>query len=175
MEQLINQLACKSVDLLATGGGSNDNLGIGNVADLGLGLSGFQLNFLYAVYLDDEQARFILFDHLLNIATEQFSADTNRFKVQLCIGAINAMQRNIYRSVVCYKCGGDGCVRCDGIGMKPMVKREYELCGISRNIWAKKQHKNLRLSFDILVNELLRIDADIRKIVHKNKANSTAT
>jgi hypothetical protein len=168
MQSLIQKITTKaaSLDFTTSGIGTN-NKGLDKLTEL-KGLTLNDMNFIYAMYLDDAKALVLFRAFMLKWANEQgLCSETNALKVTK--GALLAYKINAYRIVECYKCKGKGCERCGNTGKTSKKPRAHELCGMNRNTWYNKNNAPVRELFDKVGDKLSQIESEINSIYNKNK------
>ena len=172
MEHLLSKLATGTANLGEITGSSGTDKGLNKI--LGLkGLSRLHMNYIYGVYLGERMPLIKLRGYLSN----KFTLTPN-FEYKLVNGAIQALVTNSYRLVDCYKCDGTGvkseekCSRCAGIGQTAKKPKEYELCGVGRSLWYKKESAALREQYAQLVDHLLQIDHELRAAIKLNDSDT---
>lgn len=177
MEHLLGKLTAGSTDLSAVLGGSDGTTkGLDKILAIS-GLNQQQINVLYGCYLDQRLPLIKLKGHLLLEFKDRLD---NHYKhsLRLVNGAVNALKDDCYKMIDCYKCGGNGlvkeltCARCGGIGKASQKPKEYQLCGISRSLWYKKESKQLRELFADLVTYMLQLDTTLKQTVKSFELDS---
>ena len=171
MERLLGRLSVGSTDLSAVLGASDGTTkGLDKILAIA-GLKPHHTNVLYGCYLDHRLALIKLKGHLLLEFKPSITGQCQRYALQLVNGAVTALKNNAYKSVDCYKCGGDGlvneltCARCSGIGKTSQKPKEYQLCNVSRSLWYKKESLAMRDLYVSMVSHLLQLDHELKQTI----------
>lgn len=178
MENILSKLSTGSTDLSAVlGGSSGKNKGLDKILAIA-GLKRQHSNILFGCYLGQRLALVKLKGHLLLQFKPRFNGKCQKYALQLVSGAVTALKDNAYKSVDCYKCGGDGlhkeltCARCAGTGKTSQKPKEYQLCSLSRSLWYKKESQEIRDLYSDLVSYLLQLDHELKQVIAKNERDT---
>jgi hypothetical protein len=172
MENLLKKLATGTANLGEITGSGGTSKGLNKILAL-KGLSRLHMNYIYGIYLGERMPLIKLKGYLSN----KFNIASDH-KLKLVNGAVEAIASNSYRSVDCYKCGGSGvnhevkCARCSGTGQAAKKPKEYELCGLGRSFWYKKENILLRSQYADIVDHLFQIDNDLRAAIKQNGSDT---
>ena len=168
MQNIIEKLTAKTSNTdFTTGQSLAINRGLAKLTDLHF-LSQLQINFIFAMYLDERNALIRLRSHLISQA--RLNESHKKYLLKIVNGALTAYLSNSYRVVCCYKCKGRGndCPRCEGTGNTSKKPKEYELCGISRGTWLNRGFAPVRKEYDRLYDVLHQIYTEINILTRQN-------
>lgn len=169
MQHLIELLATKTVNAeLSNFSVGGKPKGLSKITELAH-LSRIHTSFLFAIFLNEHISKITLKAHLV-ARYKQGNKDDEKLLKIVC-GAITALQKNEYRFVICYKCGGAGCDKCDQTGKRRRKVKEYELCNMPKSTWYSKTNASVREIFNEMVDYLLFLQAEIELITAQNKTN----
>jgi|GEM_PF-2993700 len=171
MQNLIEKLTTKTSNVnFTTGNSLAINRGLAKLTDLH-NLTQAQINFVFAMYLDEHIAYIRLKAHL--VSTSKLEGLHQKHVQKIVNGALTAYKLNSYRVVCCYKCKGSGkdCQRCAGTGKTSKKPKEYELCHFNRSTWLNKSFTPVRTEYDRLYDVLQGYYSEINKITDTNSGD----
>ena len=164
MERLIAKITasnCLDIDELTSGSGVNS--GLSALFQL-KGIDRLHIDLLFAVYVENEQAQARLVGHLLTQTTSELSTAQLKYALPVSVGAVRALVGNEYRSKECYNCKGReiDCDVCDNTRTVAVKPKPWLLCDIPRSTWYHKSNAIVREMYERNVNELFKLDAELR-------------
>lgn len=173
MEKLIKKISAGHSNEQFFGSNGLNKSGLDVLYEL-KGIEPLLIDYLFAIYIGNNNAKARMLATLLIKAIDMIDESKSHYGLKIASGALECVINNEYRAVDCYKCNatgiykGEQCPKCNGIGKTSRKPKEYQLCNINRNTWWKKEHRDLRLTFDELVNYLFSLDGELRSAIGEN-------